>query len=310
MSPNVATTAAGTPDAGFVADAAADAIGAPGADGRVDATLRRATRALDGHSDSPRLDAQLLLARVLGVDRSALIAGGDRVLDARELGAFDALIARRRTGEPVAYLTGHREFWSLDLQVTPAVLVPRPETELLVELALARLPEDRACSVLDLGTGSGAIALAIARERPLAAVTGVDVSPEALAVAAANARGLGLLRIEWRHGSWFDAVPGRRFHLIVSNPPYVAAGDPALAALGAEPRLALTPGPTGLEALAAIAAGAGRHLEPGGWLLVEHGATQDREVAALLRSAGFSADSNRDAAGTPRAIAATLHATT
>lgn len=301
MSRTLATTTTGTPDA------AAEAIRAPGADDRVDATLRRAAGALDGHSDSPRLDAQLLLAQVLGVGRSALIAGGDRVLDAGELVAFHALIARRRAGEPVAYLTGHREFWSLDLQVTPAVLVPRPETELLVELALARLPADRACSVLDLGTGSGAIALAIARERPLAAVTAVDVSPEALAVAAVNARSLGLQRIEWRQGSWFDAVPGRRFDLIVSNPPYVPAGDPALAALGAEPRLALTPGPSGLEALSAIAAGAGRHLQPGGWLLVEHGSGQAREVAALLTGAGFTVDSNRDATGTDRAMAATLH---
>jgi release factor glutamine methyltransferase len=290
MSTNVATTVAMTHD-----------------DPRVDVTLARVTRSLAGHSDSPRLDAQLLLAEVLGVGRSALIAGGDRRLDAAELDALGALIARRRAGEPVAYLTGCREFWSLKLAVTPAVLVPRPETELLVELALARLPEDRARAALDLGTGSGAIALALAHERPRAAMTATDVSPEALAVAAANARSLGVRNIEWCQGSWFDAVPGRRFDLIVSNPPYIADGDPALAALGAEPRLALTPGPTGLEALAAIAAGAARHLQNGGWLILEHGAAQADEVAALMAAAGFGKiDSHRDAAGIMRVAVASL----
>jgi release factor glutamine methyltransferase len=282
-----------------------------GDDPRIDTILARAARSLIGHSDSPRLDAQLLLAQVLGVGRTALIADGDRALDAAVFGAFELAIARRRSGVPVAYLTGRREFWSLELEVTPAVLVPRPETELLVELALARLPEDRASSVLDLGTGSGAIALAIAHERPRAAVTAVDLSPEALAVATANARTLGIQRIEWCQGSWFSAVPGRRFDVIVSNPPYVAADDPALAALGAEPRLALTPGPTGLEALAAIAAGAARHLELGGWLILEHGAGQAAEVATLLTQAGFTAvASHRDPAGAARAAVATLHATT
>jgi release factor glutamine methyltransferase len=211
----------------------------------------------------------------------------------------------------VAYLTGRREFWSLQLSVNPAVLVPRPETELLVELALERLPVDSRRAVLDLGTGSGAIALALAHERPRAALTGTDLSGAALAVARANARALGLERIEWLAGGWFGAVPGRRFDLIVSNPPYVAAGDPALAELAAEPALALTPGPGGLEALGAIAAGAAGFLNPGGCLLLEHGATQAAAVAALLARHGFGGIATRpDAAGLPRVTHGTFHPST
>lgn len=274
----------------------------------IDVVLARGAGDLAGRSASPRLDAQLLLAAVLGGNRTALIANGGRQLDAAERGAFDALIARRRGGAPVAYLTGRREFWSLELHVTPAVLVPRPETETLVELALAALPADVPCSVLDLGTGSGAIALALAHERPRARVTGTDLSGGALEVAVANARAAGLTRVEWLEGAWFDAVPGRRFDVIVSNPPYVAAGDPALAALGAEPLLALTPGPTGLEALAVIAGGASGHLKPGGRLILEHGASQAAAVAALLARHGFAGISTHpDYSGRARVTLGTFH---
>jgi release factor glutamine methyltransferase len=273
--------------------------------------LAGAARELQACSDSPRLDAELLLGQVLGHGRSALIAhAAEQVADGSRRD-YQALIDRRRHGAPVAYLIGRREFWSLSLAVTPAVLVPRPETETLVEAALAAIPPDRVCRVLDLGTGSGAIALAIAEERPLAAVTGTDLSPEALQVALANARALGMTRIAWRLGDWFDAVPGERFDLIVANPPYIAAADPHLTALHAEPTLALTPGPSGLEALAAIAARAAGFLNRGGQLVLEHGASQADEVAALLEHHGFTGlRSYPDISGRPRVAAATVHSPT
>jgi release factor glutamine methyltransferase len=201
--------------------------------------------------------------------------------------AFAELIRQRAGGTPVAYLTGHREFWSLPLRVSPAVLIPRPETETLLEQALRLLPRDEACAVLDLGTGSGAIALGLAHERPRWTITAVDLSPAALEVARHNAQVLQLA-IQWRLGSWFDAVPGERFHLIAANPPYISATDPALQSLASEPLMALSPGPTGLEALTAIIAQAPEHLHPNGWLALEHGLTQAQEVAQLLERHGFT----------------------
>ncbi len=269
--------------------------------------LRSAAARLAHGSESARLAAEVLLGHVLGVGRSGLVAAGATPLSAGRQAAFDGLVARRLAGAPVAYLTGTREFWSLPLCVSPAVLVPRPETEMLVELALERLAPRRPCTVLDLGTGSGAIALAIARERPHAAVTGTDLSPQALAVAGANARALGITNIDWRLGDWFAAVPGRRFDLIVSNPPYVAGADPALAALAAEPALALTPGASGLEAIAAIAAAAADHLRPAGCLAVEHGAGQGVAAAALFGRHGFEGiTTHADLAGAPRVTLGTL----
>jgi release factor glutamine methyltransferase len=264
-------------------------------------TVKRATLQLRPHSESPRLDAELLLGKVLKVSRASLTARADESLSGgAELELAD-LIARRAHGVPVAYLTGSREFWSLPLNVTSDVLVPRPETEILVAEALDLLPRETAASVLDLGTGSGAIALSLASERPGWAITGVDVSPLALAVAAQNARSLQLTRITWRLSSWFEALPGERFHLIVSNPPYIAASDPALKTLSAEPALALNAGPTGLESLSAIIAHSPQHLLGEGWLVLEHGSTQAPAVCALLAQHGF--DSIRtilDLSGKPR----------
>lgn len=270
--------------------------------------LNLSTHRLAPHSASPRLDAELLLGAVLGVARSALIVRSAESVAADSLRDFEELLAQRMRGTPIAYLTGTREFWSLPLKVTPAVLVPRPETETLVEQALEQTPSGRHCRVLDLGTGSGAVALAIAAQRPLARVIGVDVSASALEVARENARVLALANVEWRQGSWFDAVPGERFDLIVSNPPYIADGDPALQSLAAEPSIALVGGRTGIEALAAIVAHAEPHLAPGAKLLLEHGFGQHDEVAQLLERHGFTGiRSHPDGSGRLRVTQGTLH---
>jgi release factor glutamine methyltransferase len=236
---------------------------------------------------SATLDAGLLLAHTLRTTRVRLMSDAETAVEAAAVRRYSALIERRARGEPLAYLTGTREFWSLPLRVSRAVLVPRPETELLVERALA-LRAAPAGSVLDLGTGCGAIALALARERPHWQVTATDVSTEALEVARANAAQLELTGIDFRQGSWFAPLAGARFDLIVSNPPYVAADDPALEdpALAHEPRLALTPGVDALRCLREIARDAPQHLEPGAWLLLEHGAAQAAAVRHELVLAG------------------------
>lgn len=252
-------------------------------------------------SPSAALDAEILVATVLGIDRARLAANPDRALAAEELFALESLVRRRLDGEPVAYLTGRREFWSLDLEVTPDVLVPRPETELLVERALAAIAGLPTPAVLDLGTGSGAVAIAIASERRDAAVTATDRSPSALAVARRNAARLAPANLGFFEGDWYAPITGMHFEAIVSNPPYVAAGDAALEALAKEPRLALIAGPDGLDALRAIVAGAAGHLAPGGRLLLEHGAAQGAAVRGLLAGAGFGAVATfRDLAGHER----------
>ena len=250
---------------------------------RVDLVLRQARERVDA------VDAELLLAHVLGKSRGWLFAHGDDVLDAEAESRFAALLERRLAGEPVAYLTGRRGFWRFDLRVTPDTLIPRPETELLVELALARLPADQPLRVADLGTGSGAIALAIASERPRARVVATDASPAALAVAEANARELELANIEFRRGEWCEPLDGERFDLIASNPPYVTDDDPHLDALRFEPRSALAAGADGLDDIRRIVAESRQHLGPRGWLLLEHGHDQGQAVRALLQHAGFVA---------------------
>ena len=247
-----------------------------------------------------RLDAQLLLAHVLAQPRPWLLAHDDALLDAAQREAFAALLARRLMGEPVAYLVGAKAFHGLTLQVDASVLVPRPDTELLVDWAIELLGNAAGRSVVDLGTGSGAIALAVKQACPGASVLATDLSEAALAVARANAARLGL-DVSIRQGAWWGGLGERRFDLVLSNPPYIAGGDPHLAALQHEPALALTPGGDGLAALREIVAGAARHLRPGGWLLLEHGHDQADAVQAMLARDGFAGiETRRDLGRQPR----------
>ncbi len=235
-------------------------------------------------------DANLLLLHVLKCPQAWLYAHGDAVVDADQAARFRELVARRASGEPVAYLLGYRGFWTLNLRVTPDTLIPRPETELLVEQALERLDPAADVRVADLGTGSGAIALAIAAERPQGRVVATDRSEAALAVARDNAVAHGLGgRVAFRQGDWFAPLAGERFDLVASNPPYIADGDPHLARgdLRHEPPSALSSGADGLDAIRILVADAPSHLEPGGWLLLEHGFDQGPAVRALLDAAGF-----------------------
>jgi release factor glutamine methyltransferase len=263
--------------------------------------LASAAERLAAVSDSPRLEAELLLGRAIDMPRAYLMAHPDDTPDTAALRRLEATLARRLAGEPMAYIAGLKEFWSLELMVSPATLVPRPETELLVELALGEIPPRAGWRVLDLGTGSGAIALALARERPQCAVVATDRSAAALAIARENARQLALPNIEFLEGDWTAPVAGREFDLVVSNPPYVREGDPALAALVHEPRDALVAGADGLEAIRVLARECRPLLRQGGVLLLEHASDQAGAVAAILGATGWTTiHCSRDAAGLPR----------
>ncbi len=246
--------------------------------------LRQAALRID------RRDAEPLLLHALSRDRAWLFAHGRDPVPPTMAQAFEALVQRRQAGEPVAYLTGSRGFWTLDLAVSTATLIPRADTEALVELALERLEHTPGRRVADLGTGSGAIALAIASERPQAQVIATDASAAALAIAQRNADSHRLSNVHCRHGSWFAPLAGERFDLIASNPPYIAAGDPHLAQgdLRYEPASALASGSDGLDDIRSIVADAPAHLRAGGWLLLEHGWDQGAAVAELLRARGFA----------------------
>jgi release factor glutamine methyltransferase len=305
--------------------------------------LAWATQRIGAASDSPRQDAEILLAHQLGLSRGQLFTRLREPLRAADAEAFEELVARRVRQLPVAYLTGEKGFWTLTLKVTPAVLVPRPETELLVEWGLEvlgaplspgeglgsgdsgqngphHLPDARPSPVADattspggrdkiriadLGTGSGAIALALASERPEASVTATDASHAALEVARGNAADLGLERVQFRQGHWCEPLQGGRFDLIVSNPPYIRAGDDHLPALRHEPLSALTDGADGLQCLREIVATAPALLRPGGWLLLEHGYDQGEAVRGLLKQAGLAdIATRRDLGGQERATGA------
>jgi release factor glutamine methyltransferase len=248
-------------------------------------------------------EAKVLLAYVMDRDRAWIAAHGDAVLSHDQAVAYDALARRRREGEPVAYLTGRREFFGLDLEITPDVLIPRPESELLVELALSWLEHSASARVLDLGCGSGAVALAIAHTLPAAFVIGADVSPQAVALARRNAQRLAIANVEFIASDWLAGIPPQSFAAIVANPPYVAEEDMHLVQgdLRFEPVIALRSGVDGLDAIRAIVGAARGYLAPGGMLALEHGYDQAEAVQALLHSAGFGAvASARDIAGVLR----------
>lgn len=274
----------------------------------VDQLLREGARRLGGLGDSPRLDAELLLAHALGQSRESLYRSLFSSVEPETEERYGLLLSDRETRRPVAQLVGQRDFWTFTLSVSRATLVPRPETELLVERALARIPVDVPWSVADLGTGTGAIALAIGRERPACKVLATDLSKPALTVARSNGKALGLQNVTFKQGDWFQPLPTPasskwRCHMLVSNPPYIAANewvatDPELSF---EPRVALDGGRDGLDAFRVLTTGAPRHLRPGGWLLLEHGFRQGDEVRTLMKRAGFgNVTTVNDLAGRPR----------
>lgn len=268
----------------------------------INTLLRSATVAL-AHLSTPRLDAEVLLGHTIGCSRSALICEGDAPVAAALCARFDQLIAARSQGRPIAQLRGTQEFWSLDLQISAAVLVPRGETELLVTLTLERSVPSAALAIADLGTGSGAVAVALGRERPQAFVLAVEYSAAALAVAETNRRRHAVSNVACVRGDWLAALAFQRFNFIVANPPYVADADPVLTGPGLrfEPLTALAAGPDGLSHLRAITGAAPSALVPGGWLLLEHGADQGRAVRLLLQQADFiDVTTARDLAGLER----------
>jgi release factor glutamine methyltransferase len=270
---------------------------------------QRLAQALGLSDREARFEAQVLLMRTAGIDRARLIARPDLAEQAAASPAYRAALGRRLLGEPVAYILGAREFYGLELEVSPAVLIPRPETELLVEAALERIPGQTAVRVLDVGTGSGCIALALAVQRPHALVVATDISSDALDVARRNAARHRVVNLELRQGSVFEPVAGERFDLVVSNPPYIPAGDAHLGQgdLRFEPKHALTPGADGMSVLSQLIDGAPAVLSAGGWLLLEHGFDQAGTVAAALSGAGFDAVATlHDLGGQPRVSAGRL----
>lgn len=272
------------------------------APGNVGAWIAWGARTLDSATPSPRVDAETLMAAQLGVALNQLRLRDEDAIPAAQALQFAAHVERRRMGEPVAYVTGRQGFWTLDLDVDPSVLIPRPDTETLVEwaLELARA-EGEVPRIADLGTGSGAIALALAHELASARVIATDRSDAALNVARRNAQALGLTRVEFRSGDWCEPLAAERFGLIVSNPPYIADADPHLSALRYEPRLALTPGADGLDAIRHIVRDVPVYLDAGGWLLIEHGHDQGEAVRALLAQSGLrDVETRRDFGGNDR----------
>jgi release factor glutamine methyltransferase len=272
---------------------------------RLDAAIADAVKRLSPVSDSARLDAEMLLCQTIDMPRSYLFAHPEDELDNLSRDRFEALVLRRLQGEPMAYITGTREFWSHELLVSPATLVPRPETELLVELALREIPRKAEWQILDLGTGSGAIGISIAAERLLCTVTATDVSAGALGIARENVRQADLANVTCLLGSWTVPVEDQQFNIIVSNPPYVRDDDEALENLRHEPLSALASGIDGLDDIRILATDCVPILAEGGWLMIEHSADQMDDVADLLKAAGWTnITCHNDLAGKPRVTVA------
>jgi len=272
---------------------------------RLDAAIADAVERLSPTSDSARLDAEILLCQTIDMPRSYLFAHPEDELDDLTRNRFEALLQRRLQGEPMSYITGTREFWSHELQVSPATLVPRPETELLVELALRKIPRKAEWDVLDLGTGSGAIAISIGAERPLCTITATDISTDALAIARENVRQADLANVTCLPGNWTDPVAEKRFNIIVSNPPYVREDDEALSDLRFEPLSALASGQDGLDDIRVLATKCITVLKDDGWLMMEHAADQKDDVATILEEAGWGdIRCHNDLAGLPRVTVA------
>jgi release factor glutamine methyltransferase len=272
---------------------------------RLDAAITDAVERLAPTSDSARLDAEILLCQTIDMPRSYIFAHPEDELDDLTKNRFEALLQRRIDGEPMPYITGTKDFWSHELLVSPATLVPRPETELLVELALREIPRKAEWQILDLGTGSGAIAISIAAERLLCTVTATDVSPDALAIAAENVRQADLANVICIPGAWTEPVADQQFNIIVSNPPYVRADDEALQNLRHEPLSALASGADGLDDIRILATDCKGILAADGWLMMEHGADQQADVASILEAAGWvDITCHNDLAGKPRVTVA------
>lgn len=272
----------------------------------IEHALKSATVALMHASTSPRLDAEVLLMHAAGISRAELLAHPERRLGPPQRRRLKTLIERRRRGEPVAYLRGRREFWSLELAVSHDTLIPRPETELLVEQALARIPEESELTLFDIGTGCGAIALALAKERPRCRIIATDCSPSALRIAQQNVLANGLEHVQLRAGEWFAPLAGEYAHLIVSNPPYIRCDDAHLGFgdVRFEPECALIAGPDGLDAIRHVTQYAPQHLHRGGWLLLEHAYDQGPAVAQLMQRYGYrEITCYRDGAGLDRVSA-------
>jgi release factor glutamine methyltransferase len=265
--------------------------------------LAEAEGLLHAVSESPLLDAEVLLCKILGKDRSSLRAWPDAEINPEHLHAYLALMNDRRQGKPMAYITNTREFWSRDFQVTPDVLIPRPDTELLIELSLAIIPKNLPYKIIDLGTGSGIIAITLAAERPHAQVSACDVSPAALEIAKTNAVRHKVDHIQFSQSHWFENIPAGKFDLIVSNPPYLSEDDPHLhkGDLRFEPKTALIAAQQGLSDIRAIAEDASDWLENGGFLLVEHGYNQQEDVQTIFYTLGYhKVQTHRDLSGLPR----------
>lgn len=270
---------------------------------RIKSLLAEAFKSLQAGSDSAFLDAEILLSKVLGKDRSYLRAWPDKALNNEQVEAYKALLNERKQGKPIAYITGYREFWSRDFLVSPDVLIPRPDTELLIELSLGLIPQDQAFQILDLGTGSGIIAITLAAERPNAHVSATDISPAALACAKANAAKHKTEHIKFVLSDWFKNTSAGKFNLIVSNPPYLAEDDAHLKQgdLRFEPLSALIAAQQGLSDISTIAKTAREHLECGGFLLIEHGYNQEEDAQNIFRALGYhKVQTHSDLSGQPR----------